>query len=291
MADTSCNRRRPADVVAIPTPRFAQALAFANHEDENQGRVEESRRRDSRVYRGEVAMSENNEPNTLNSLIRWGLLFVAGVSVACAVLHACFPGRFDEKTAMFLAVAVVALVVPQITKFKGFGIEFEKEVQRLKDEVKNVGKVVGGLEKSLGPGSKSAVPVAGGVARAISGTTVDPDDPNKGQFGGAPQANGRRLSAKITPLAGLRSARCRVTIRVESTDPARPLTGKVKLYLHPTFGDASTYELDVVGGVAEDNEIVSYGAFTIGAEADGGTTKLELDLMDVPGGTTRFYEQ
>lgn len=44
------------------------------------------------------------------------------------------------------------------------------------------------------------------------------------------------------------------------------------------------------GGIAED-KIVSYGAFTIGAETDNGQTRLELDLMDVPGGTRSFYEE
>lgn len=34
---------------------------------------------------------------------------------------------------------------------------------------------------------------------------------------------------------------------------------------------------------------MSYEASTIGAEADEGKTRLELDLMDVPGGTKRFY--
>lgn len=34
--------------------------------------------------------------------------------------------------------------------------------------------------------------------------------------------------------------------------------------------------------------VVAFGAFTVGAEADDGT-KLELDLISVPGGPTEFY--
>jgi hypothetical protein len=77
---------------------------------------------------------------------------------------------------------------------------------------------------------------------------------------------------------------------VVSTDPARPLAGDVVFHLHPTFGPFSRYTVKAKGGVAEDI-FVSYGAFTVGAEADGGATCLELDLMDVEGGTGRFYEE
>ena len=94
----------------------------------------------------------------------------------------------------------------------------------------------------------------------------------------------------IRPAAGPKSSRCKIRIRIESTDPARPLSGVVTLYLHPTFGEWARYDLDVAGGVAED-EITSYGAFTIGAVADDGATRLELDLSDVDGGTARFYEE
>jgi hypothetical protein len=111
-----------------------------------------------------------------------------------------------------------------------------------------------------------------------------------GPFGGRSEANGRKLLAQIRPDGGSHSSRCRVAIRVVSTDPSKPLTGKVKLYLHPTFGQWSSYEIDAIGGMAEDT-IVSYGAFTIGAEADDGKTRLELDLIDVPGGTKRFYDE
>ncbi|TKB71217.1 MAG: hypothetical protein E8D46_17775 [Nitrospira sp.] len=224
-----------------------------------------------------------------------GLLIVAGISVVCALLHIFQPDRFDEKTAMFLVVAVVALVIHQIKKFKGFGIEFEKEVNQLKEDVKSVEAAVGNLEKGVGPGSKTAVtspaaaPPAQGTIAAIGAPAADLNDPNKGCFGGNSEANGRKLIATIEPDAGPKSSRCRVIIRVVSTDPARPLTGKVNLHLHPTFGHWSSYEIEAKGGIAED-KIVSYGAFTIGAEADYGKTRLELDLMDVPGGTQRFYE-
>jgi hypothetical protein len=162
----------------------------------------------------------------------------------------------------------------------------ERSVHRLKNDVRDVATAFTGLEKDVGPGSKTAATPPGAVRSA----SVHPDDPNKGQFGELAEANGRRLTATIKPEGGSKSARCRVIIQVLSTDPARPLTGKVKLHLHPTFGQWSAYDVDVKGGVAQDT-IVSYGAFTIGAEADSGNTRLELDLTDVPGGTEAFYEQ
>jgi hypothetical protein len=117
----------------------------------------------------------------------------------------------------------------------------------------------------------------------------DPDDPNKGHFGGSPTANDRVLEADIVPVSGEKSPACRVHFWVRSTNPAKPLTGEVKFYLHPTFSRWASYEIPVENGVAEDS-IVSWGAFTIGAEVEGGATKLELDLMDVDGGTAKFYD-
>jgi hypothetical protein len=241
-------------------------------------------------------MNDENQQKEFAKLNQFGLFVVAGISVVCALLHGFFPNRLDEKTAMFLAVAVVALVIHQITKFKGFGIEVEKAVKQLKVDVRSVESAVGDLEKDVGPGSKTAIapsaaaPLVIEAADTTNERFVNPDDPNKGQFGGLPESNGRRLTATIEPISGPKSSRCRVKIRVVSTDPARPLIGKVKLHLHPTFGQWWSYDLDAKGGVAEEN-ISSYGAFTIGAEADDGKTRLELDLMDVPGGTKRFYEE
>jgi hypothetical protein len=241
-------------------------------------------------------MKDEDQQKEFAKLIQFGLFVVAGISVVCALLHGFFPARFDEKTAMFLAVAVVALVIHQITKFKGFGIEVEKDVKQLKKDVRGVESAVGDLEKDVGPGSKTAIapttaaPLVIDSAATTNAPSVDSDDPNKGQFGGLPEKNDRKLTATIEPIAGPKSSACRVNIRVLSTDPARPLIGKVKLHLHPTFGQRRSYEIEAKGGVAEEN-IRSYGAFTIGAEADDGKTRLELDLMNVRGGTERFYEE
>lgn len=227
------------------------------------------------------------------------LHLVALGCVICAFLRGFFPNQIDEKTAIFLGLAVVTLVIDKVTKFKGFGIEFEKEVEQLKEDVEDVKKnvegveaAVGGLEREIGPGSKSGNAGASLVRPGIVNTegVTNPDDPNKGRFGKSAEANFRKITATITPAAGPKSSRCEVRVKVQSTDPENhPLKGKVTLHLHPTFGKWTKYDLDVRGGLAED-KLISYGAFTIGAEADGGETRLELDLVDVPGGTKAFYE-
>lgn len=242
-------------------------------------------------------MNDETHANELARRSQFGLLIVAVICILFALLHVVFPeARLDDTTAMFLALAIVALVIHQVTKFKGFGIEIEKAVIQLKADVKSVEVAVGGLEKNVGPGSKSASPAAAtdissvAAAAVPDAVSVDPEDPNKGQFGSLSERNGRALTATIQPIAGPKSSQCQVDMRIVSTDPARPLTGMVKLHLHPTFGRWSHYDIQSKGGVAQDR-IVSYGAFTVGAEADGGRTRLELDLADVPGGTSRFYEQ
>jgi hypothetical protein len=110
----------------------------------------------------------------------------------------------------------------------------------------------------------------------------DADDPWKGAFGGRSRddARGRELAAAVTPLERPKDY-CSVRLTVRSTDPAKPLTGEVKFFLHDTFPQPiQTLE-------ARDNkaelEVIAWGAFTVGAVADGGTTKLELDLSNVNG--------
>lgn len=121
--------------------------------------------------------------------------------------------------------------------------------------------------------------IDGGQSMAAMHAEWD-SDPNRGQFGDAASANGRELSAQVQALDEAGST-CAVTIRVRSLDPAKPLTGTVKIHLHPTF-HSMVREVPVVDGEAE-LRIVAAGAFTIGAEADGGATRLELNLADLPG--------
>lgn len=117
---------------------------------------------------------------------------------------------------------------------------------------------------------------------------LDPDDPQKGRWGGKAENNGRALTAQIShadePDWFL------VSLKVEpSRTRGKALTGQVTFYLHPTFTpDRVTVEVE--NGKAE-YEVYSYGAFTVGAVADGGKTKLELDLSTLPDAPARFKSQ
>lgn len=114
--------------------------------------------------------------------------------------------------------------------------------------------------------------------RAVAPPTVSEDDPQKGQWGGRSIANNRSLSATVSPLA-LGNDYFLIRIAVQSLDENDPLTGSVRFHLHPTFAN-STPLVPVRNGKAE-LELVAWGAFTVGAEADGGATPLELDLADI----------
>jgi hypothetical protein len=113
-----------------------------------------------------------------------------------------------------------------------------------------------------------------------------PDDPRKGMFGGQAVARGRRLSATVEQVDGRRDW-FTVMLRVSTENDAPPLKGKVKFYLHHTF------DQPVVDVTAQNGEATltatCYGAFTVGAVADGGKTELELDLatLEAP---RRFLE-
>ena len=139
----------------------------------------------------------------------------------------------------------------------------------------------------------SAEPVAPGAAPAVASTgsapaphrIVDPLDPQKSQWGGEPVRNGRRLRAEAVREQSVREfgdhgevkAFCVFHLVVEATEDAAPLEGDVVFHLHDSF-PVPLYKQAVVDGQARLENIIAYGAFTIGAEADDGATRLELDL-------------
>ena len=116
-----------------------------------------------------------------------------------------------------------------------------------------------------------------------------PEDPHKGQFGGKAEHNGRRLTAEVREIAGDPDW-FTVTVSAAATDPGRPLAGSVTFYLHPTFQPAVVTEAVDPGGTAR-VDLISYGAFTIGAVTDDGRTRLELDLATDPRLPERFRQR
>lgn len=107
------------------------------------------------------------------------------------------------------------------------------------------------------------------------------DDPWKNVFGGKAISEGRELRATVERLAP-RSAFFRVRLEVVSVGAQKPLTGYVRFFLHPEFDPEKPFVTVGGNGVAA-YEIEAYGAFTVGALADCGQTRLELDLRRLPG--------
>jgi hypothetical protein len=112
---------------------------------------------------------------------------------------------------------------------------------------------------------------------------TDPEDPQKGLFGGLAERGGWRLSAQVETIERDWFA---VTLTVESTDPARPLDGQVAFHLHDTFRTPVRHIQARQGKAVESLEC--YGAFTVGAEVMSDGTRLELDLATLPEAPLRF---
>jgi hypothetical protein len=113
---------------------------------------------------------------------------------------------------------------------------------------------------------------------------ANPEDPNKGRFGGRSSQRGRRLSAAVSRIPDDRDW-FRVILTVEAEVGAQPLTGTVTFHLHPTFPE-TTVPIPAVGNRAR-LELRAYGAFTVGAVTGDGT-RIELDLAELPDAPMEF---
>lgn len=128
--------------------------------------------------------------------------------------------------------------------------------------------------------SPSAKPAALKLTADEYQAALNEEDPWKGKFGKTSEQNCRKLDAKLDPIEG-QPGLAVITMCVASTDSAKPLTGAVQFFLHPTYKNYMP-EISVENGKAT-LRLISYGAFTVGALCDGGATTLELDLSQIPG--------
>jgi cellulose biosynthesis protein BcsQ len=127
-------------------------------------------------------------------------------------------------------------------------------------------KLGGDLERILARSTKE------GAATGV----VDPDDPNKGQWGGSPATRNRLLRAEVRELS---PGWYEVALEVLATH-GPPLAGAVQFHLHPSFKPSSRH-VSVESGRAT-LRLSAWGAFTVGATLDDGQTMLELDLSNDP---------
>ena len=118
---------------------------------------------------------------------------------------------------------------------------------------------------------------ARGTPSVAAVSPVDPDDPQRGQWGGKSQDRDRVLSATVREVS---RDWFEIELSVASTTRA-PLTSPVTFHLHPTFPQ-QVRTVDPVNGRAT-LKLGAWGAFTVGAETDNGQTRLELNLATAPG--------
>jgi hypothetical protein len=116
---------------------------------------------------------------------------------------------------------------------------------------------------------------------------TDQEDPNKDRFGGKSIVDERILTASVKSF-GKSSDWFQIFLNVAPTEGGPPIEGDVKFYLHDTF-DQPVIVVPAEDGEAE-LDVLAVGAFTVGAIADGGGTKLELDLSQVKDAPKKFRE-
>jgi primosomal protein N' len=194
-------------------------------------------------------------------------------SVLKSQLDAAIKNSEDAKKKADEAKAETKQAHQTADEAKGTADEAKKKVEQIKKTSQETSRVL--LNTALNsPKGESAIERSINEFPEIQPGNVI-DDPWKGQFGGQAQANNRKLEVSVTA----QSTYCTIKMRVTSTDPAQPLSGKVQFYLHPTFKNNPKPVVPVIDGIAK-LDLAAYGAFTIGVLADAGQTKLEYDLVN-----------
>jgi prokaryotic YEATS domain len=208
------------------------------------------------------------------------------------------------KIAVLLGVAILALLAPNIESLnigkEGLVANLRKQLERNTEKIQDTKNAAREIDEQLNQkmtqlfeelktlGGRLAGPSdAGGSQRNILAQKMKSlpppkvaNDPQKGRFGGQEAAGGRRLSAIVEP-SSVDSNWCKITLVVSAEPGAPPLSGKISFYLHDSF-EPDHY---IVPTGKEGNATLhlrAWGAFTVGAVADEGTTLLELDLATSP---------
>jgi hypothetical protein len=223
-------------------------------------------------------------------------LFITG-GIARIVLCDQATEKLSSATLAYFAAAAGLLLLPWVKSITIGDTKIEL-LQSLEDKVKKIeGKSkdleirttqVEGISKAAEEATRTTS-TPGKTARGTSGTekldavaqsiqegSFD-DDPWRGQFGGSAEAGGRTLTASADPIKG-DPGWYLVHLVVKSAVQDNPLRGNVQFFIHPTFPNPKRLVL-AVDGRAE-LHLKSYGAFTVGALADNGDTRLELNLAE-----------
>lgn len=214
---------------------------------------------------------------------------VAGFIFGYLLTRTYLPGAFDraESTLKRRVEAAVRKVAEVERK--------AEEVERRSVAAAHVAEQValGRVSRATGAAIETAPPpmAMGAPEAAVAGqggepVEFDPEDPNKGRFGGLSKRDGYELSARVSESEEL-SEFYDVELEVRSSNGSREMPRSVTFHLHPTFGQP-VQEVPVREGVARLN-VLAWGAFTVGAVV--GQTRLELDLSELPDAPKAFREQ
>lgn len=183
----------------------------------------------------------------------------------------------DEKTLLYLGLAGGLLLLRDVKSF-AYGdlkLEFERKIEEVRIASENAQAAATGQGGRRGSEHSSSEV---GLSSAEISPGLVPDDPWKGVFGQSAN-DSRKLEAKVVP--GAQSGYYRIYLKLKSLDPeANPLRGSVQFLLHDSFSNSRPVVAVGPNGMAE-LALDAWGAFTVGAIADSGLTRLELDLSEI----------
>jgi hypothetical protein len=231
----------------------------------------------------------DEKPTSFETLVKWSLLVLAVIVAVAGVARMGAADdvlkRLDGTTLTYLGVAAALLLLRDVKTlaFGDYKLEFER-TRKIAAEAKVAAESAQVIAVGTGTGKSLRGPAALHEDRQPGSAE---NDPWKGVFGGRAESNGRRLTARVWRVTKGSSNPFSIRLRVESTDPATPLTGVVRFFLHDSFRNDRPEVPVGPKGVAE-LELRGYGAFTVGALADQGATELELDLAELPDAPLEF---
>jgi len=203
---------------------------------------------------------------------------------ACAVLGlglALYPKPIDIGPIALIMFGFALFVWPALTeKLSKFSFGPDGLSLEIRERLSAVEQTAAGAAASIGALGSIAAQKADTAEKLVpaDGAALDTQ---KGKWGGGPEANGRTLSARIEAVPGGQLGKIHLLVAPGPAGP--PIAGQVSFHLHETFKPFDVQTVTAHANGTATLDLVSYGAFTVGVELDGGRTKLELDLVDAPG--------
>lgn len=204
------------------------------------------------------------------------------VAEALGANEAIQPGATPgNETGSFLDVAwltpMTGRLVQSIMQTGGTGLWASGNPALLLQLAASLGEPIGALAQTIRTASRE-------LRELLDKAASNPDklwnsDPHKGMFGGRPESRGAKVEIElVTERDDYESLA--LQLAVTTGHKARPLSGHVTFYLHPTFSP-SVEMVPVINGVAHFS-FHAWGAFTIGVEtADGRRLELDLALQSI----------